>query len=273
MKIFIVDDDPNIVRVLKDIIINNKLGSVVGSSLNGTEALDEMILYPPDIALIDYLMPGIDGATLIKSLLTKHPHISCIMISQVSNDLMVTETYMAGIEFFIHKPINKIEVINIIRSTSEKIDMKRQILKVQEIFGSSEKTKDPSDIDYPELIQLTLSDLGILGEKGSHDLLDICIECVRVGDNKPWNAVPVILSSKSKVFKQRVRRSINVGLKNIAHIGIEDNLNDIFIKNSNTLFDFQEVHLEMEKLRGNSTSGGRVNLTKFIENLLVQCKQ
>lgn len=272
MKIFIVDDDPNIVRVLKDIIINNNLGSVVGSSNDGEEALNEMMLYPPDIVLVDYLMPGIDGAMLVKTLLSKHPDMSCIMISQVSNALMVTETYIAGIEFFIHKPINKIEVINIIRSTVEKIDMKRQILKVQEILGTSLKVETTPALDYPKQIQVTLSDLGILGEKGAHDILDICTECVKIKPEKPWDAMCEVLVPKGKVLKQRMRRSINVGLKNISHVGIEDNLNNIFVKYSNTLFDFQEVYLEMEKLRGNSPTGGKINLTKFLENLLVQCK-
>lgn len=272
MKIFIVDDDPNIVRVLKDIIINNNLGSVVGSSNDGEEALNEMMLYPPDIVLVDYLMPGIDGAMLVKKLLSEHPDISCIMISQVSNALMVTETYIAGIEFFIHKPINQIEVVNIIRSTVEKLDMKRQILKVQEIFGTSLKVETTPALDYPKQIQVTLSDLGILGEKGAHDILDICTECVKIKSEKPWDAMSEVLASKGKVLKQRMRRSINVGLKNISHLGIEDNLNSIFVKYSNTLFDFQEVYLEMEKLRGNSPTGGKINLTKFLENLLVQCK-
>ena len=273
MKIFIVDDDPSIVRVLKDIVINHDLGTIVGSASNGTKALEEIKLYPPDIVLLDYLMPGIDGAALVRELLKDNPHIYCIMISQVTNSQMVAETYIAGVEFFIHKPINMIEVINIIKSVGEKIDMKNQISMVQKILGTSEKIKTFSSSDYMDQIQFTLSNLGILGEKGAHDILEICRECIKTQCAEPWKSLPEVLSFKTKILKQRIRRALAIGLKNIAHAGIEDNLNEFFIKYSNTLFDFQEIHLEMEKLRGYSASGGRVSLTKFLENLLVQCRK
>ncbi len=273
MKIFIVDDDPSIIRILKDIVINNKLGEVVGSSLDGAMALEKIRLYCPDIILVDYLMPGMDGATLVKNILKDNSDISCIMISQVSNPQMVAQTYTAGIEFFIHKPINIIEVINIIKSVTEKINLKKQISMVQEIFGTPHKIQDSPIFNYTEQIQLTLSNLGILGEKGGHDILDICNECIKIESNEPWETLSEVLNSKSKVLKQRIRRAIIVGLKNISHIGIEDNLSEVFIKHSNTLFDFQEVRLEMEKLRGCSPTGGRVSLTKFFENLLVQCRK
>jgi len=273
MKIFIVDDDPSIVRILKDIIIKHDLGTIVGSASNGTKALEEMKLYPPDIVLVDYLMPGIDGASLVRELGKDNSDIYCIMISQVTNSKMVAETYIAGVEFFIHKPINIIEVINIIKSVGEKIDMKNQISMVQKILGTSEKAKTLSSSGYMNQIQFTLSNLGILGEKGAHDILEICRECIKTQCAEPWKNLPEVLSLKTKVLKQRIRRALAVGLKNISHAGIEDNLNEFFIKYSNTLFDFQEVHLEMEKLRGRSDSGGRVSLTKFLENLLVQCRK
>lgn len=273
MKIFIVDDDPSIVRILKDIIVNNKLGKIVGSSLDGALALEKIKLYCPEIILLDYLMPGMDGATLVKNILKENSDISCIMISQVSNSQMVAETYMAGIEFFIHKPINIIEVVNIIKSVTEKISLKKQISMVQEIFKTTYKEKSSPIFNYTEQIQLTLSNLGILGEKGGHDILDICGECIKINSSEPWEILSKVLNSKSKVLKQRIRRALTVGLKNISHIGIEDNLSEVFIKYSNTLFDFQEVRLEMEKLRGHSPTGGKISSTKFFENILVQCRK
>lgn len=273
MKIFIVDDDPSIIRILKDIVINNKLGKIVGSSLDGALALEKIKLYCPDIILVDYLMPGIDGATLVKSVLKDNPDISCIMISQVSNSQMVADTYIAGVEFFIHKPINIIEVINIIKSVTEKISLKKQISMVQEIFKTSYRENSSPIFNYKEQIQLTLSNLGILGEKGGHDILEVCSECIKINSSEPWEVLSEVLNSKSKVLKQRIRRALAVGLKNISYVGIEDNLSEVFTKYSSSLFDFQEVHLEMERLRKHSLTGGKICSTKFFENLLVQCRK
>jgi two-component system response regulator YcbB len=110
MKFYIVDDDKNIIRILSNIIEKNNNFEVVGSALNGEAAFQEIMVMKPDIVLVDLLMPVMDGNTLVKKLKEVNPHLSCIMISQVLDNQIRTESYNSGIEFFITKPINKIEV-------------------------------------------------------------------------------------------------------------------------------------------------------------------
>ncbi len=73
-----------------------------------------------------------------------------------------------------------------------------------------------------------------------------------------------------KIMKQRIRRSVYSGLANVAHSGIEDYMNDYFVKYSGSLYDFENVKAEMDHIRGKRKSGGKVNLEKFIENLILQ---
>jgi len=77
------------------------------------------------------------------------------------------------------------------------------------------------------------------------------------------------LSDNPKAMEQRIRRTINKGLSNVANLGIEDYLNETFVNYSNTLFDFDQVRLEMECVRGKKTSGGKINIKKFLDNLLL----
>ena len=59
------------------------------------------------------------------------------------------------------------------------------------------------------------------------------------------------------------------GLKNLANTGLEDYGNDYFQRYSNTLFDFENVKAEMDFIRGKRNSGGKVNMGKFFEGLLL----
>ncbi len=270
MKIYIVDDDPVVVQVLKGIVAKYNLGSVVGYSSDSLIALEDIIFYTPDIVLLDYLMPNLDGCSLIKKIREIDENIYFVMVSQVENTKMVEETYIAGVEFFIHKPINIIEVKRVIESVIEKVDMKKQLSLIKGILGEGDIVKNPIHVDRLEEISFILSDIGILGEKGSADIIKICRECLGRSKVSPWSILPEVLRSRDKVVKQRIRRALSVGFKNIVHSGLEDNLSETFVKYSNTLFDFQEVYLEMEHIRRGSIQKGRINTLKFIENLMVQ---
>ncbi len=72
-------------------------------------------------------------------------------------------------------------------------------------------------------------------------------------------------------MKQRMRRSLQSAIRNLATMGIEDYMNDDFVSYSGSFFDFEEVKAEMDYIRGGiRTNSGRVNVYKFIEALIVE---
>ena len=110
MEIYIVEDDLSVISILEDIIEDNDLGSVSGSSGENGADIDEILIRKPDVILIDYLMPGKDGMQVVRELKEKGCRAKFVMISQVSSKDMVGKAYDAGVDFFISKPINLIEV-------------------------------------------------------------------------------------------------------------------------------------------------------------------
>lgn len=279
MKFYIVDDDINIVKILEDIIEDKKLGTVVGCSYDGDTALKDILEIKPDIVLVDYLMPNKDGASLTKEIRKNHPEIYFIIISQVSDKEMIAESYTSGIEFFITKPINIIEVEKVIKSVSEKIEMSRAISNIKGMLQIDSKANKVNILENEKQInkiKYILSGIGILGEKGSYDIIKICKYML---ENESYryiiydiNDICSKLGDNPKIMKQRMRRATMKGIRNIANTGIEDYMNDCFVKYSSSLFDFESVKAEMDYIRGKRISGGKVNVTKFIENLLVQSK-
>ncbi len=70
-----------------------------------------------------------------------------------------------------------------------------------------------------------------------------------------------------------MRRSIAIGMSNIANLGLEDYMNETFIEYSNSLFNFEQVRLEMEYIRGGKAKkGGSINVKKFIVGLISYCE-
>lgn len=276
MKYYIVDDDKNIVRILTTIVEEKGQAEVVGTSYDGETAFHEILLTKPDIVLADLLMPVMDGTTLVKQLKPLMPQLCFIMISQVLDQELRAEAYEAGIEFFIGKPINKIEVKNVVSKVAERIEMEQTLNHIKRLFKGEMKESTPKDEEDVLKIKHILGMLGMLGEKGTNDILTICVYLIA---NKKSvtecdeNEIQSLIGDSSQMVKQRIRRAIKGGLTNIASLGIEDYSNEFFQTYAGVLFDFTSVRSEMDALNKNTSTGGKISLNKFFEGLLLMCSK
>ncbi|MDF2676476.1 MAG: vraR [Bacillota bacterium] len=281
MKIYIIDDDIAVVKMLENIIEDNDLGKVCGYSLNGDDSIEEISALLPNIVLIDLLMPGKDGIAVVKELSSLNNNLNFIMISQVSSKNIISKAYTAGIDFFINKPINAIEVKTVINNVSEKIKYKKTMQNIKDIFindlehsnkNSHEFSHEDSLNTKLKKVQLILNKLGMTGEKGAADIINICKFLIK--NDLSMSDITMLeisssLNTNPKSMEQRIRRAIAKGLSNIAHLGIEDNMNEIFIMYANSLFNFEEVKSEMDFIRGKTTYSGKINIRKFIDGLII----
>ena len=105
MKFYLIDDDKNVLHILKRIIRDRGLGEIAGTAENGVDALTDLPLINPDIVIVDLLMPEIDGITFVKRARSYAPNLTFIMLSQVASKDMIADAYSAGIEFYIHKTV------------------------------------------------------------------------------------------------------------------------------------------------------------------------
>ncbi|CAH2214483.1 response regulator [Tepidibacter aestuarii] len=274
MKFYIVDDDISVVKVLENIIEYKNLGEVIGYSLSGEECIKEILVKKPNIVMVDLLMPCKNGIEVVKAVKNIKPDIKFVMISQVSSKDMIAKAYSQGIEFFINKPINIIEVENVINNVKEKVEMNATLNSIKGMFRNLE-SNDVVASKKSEIakIKYSLSKLGIIGEIGSKDIINICEYLIAKGDkhlNYKVNEICRKLSNNPKTMEQRIRRAINKALNNIASLGIEDYMNDDFSTYSNLVFNFEDVKAQMDYIRGKSKACGKISVKKFIEGLLIQ---
>lgn len=249
MKFYIVDDVRSVVKVLDRIIEEKKLGEVVGFSTDALVAEAEIIAKEPDIVLVDLLMPIKDGIKIVSDIKETRPNINFVMISQVSNKEMVSEAYNVGVEFFINKPINIIEVENVLRRVITKIEMEKALAGIRNMLGATGQTEtgitDAAKKDPLKEIKYLLGVLGMLGERGTKDILGVCQLAINnqgaLDSEQDIKAYCEDIKEEEKMVRQRMRRAVKKGLTNTAHMGIEDSYNEIYQEYAQLVFDFESL--------------------------------
>jgi two-component system response regulator YcbB len=293
LSFFIVDDDISVRKVLSNIITSKYLGRVIGEAEDGPTAYHSILEHNPDIVLMDLLIPGSDGIETIRKLRQAGCSSHFIMISQVDAEDMISMAYESGIEFYIHKPINVVEVLSIIDRINEMIRLKKSLTIIhQTVEGLNSKNSDTPDNKYRfqgRSIDSILSDLGITGEAGSIDIKKIVgiilqkkttsgeyynyklSNMYELLSNHYYNEEQAEQSSAGiKAIEQRIRRAVSKALQNIATMGIENPNDKKFNRYSTSLFDFKEVKQEMDLLRNRSCYHGKINVKKFLEGIILQ---
>lgn len=279
MRFFIVEDDPSVVSNLEDIISTNNLGTVCGEAGDALIDVREIIAAHPDILLVDFLMPDKDGIQVVRELREAGCNAKCVMLSQLSTKALIAKAYDAGVDFFISKPINVIEVRAVLSNVINQLNNERTLAGIRSMFGEASATAVPTPTaakpqDTPTLrkIQNILNQLGMSGEKGAEDIMGICRYLLDQNLAASRTSITTLcerLSDTPKNMEQRIRRAIAVGMANLAHLGIEDFMNETFTRYSGTLFPFEEIRAEMDFIRGKRDRGGKVTIKKFIDSLLV----
>lgn len=275
MRIYIAEDDPSIIGVLEDIVEGSGLGRVCGASEEGDADPEQILALDPDLVLVDLLMPGRDGIQLVRELKDRGARAKFIMISQVSAKELVAKAYQAGVEFFIQKPINLIEVRQVVGNVARQLENERALQAIQSVFQGRTADMPAKPAGEQEVwrrrIQYTLSQLGMAGEKGAGDIMEMCLYLLERRQTASQIGVGTLcnqLSGSPKTMEQRVRRAVERGLSHIASLGAEDYGNEAFTRYAAVLFPFSEVRAEMAALQGRG-GRGKVNLKKFLDGMLI----
>lgn len=127
IRIYILEDDPSIIHNLTQIITGEKLGIICGDSADGMPSTAEILATRPDVIMLDFFMPQRDGIEVVTDLRAQGCTAKCIMLSQVSEKTLIGKAYSAGVDFFISKPINLLEVRGVIQNASRQVENERTL--------------------------------------------------------------------------------------------------------------------------------------------------
>ncbi|MDF2647087.1 MAG: histidine kinase [Paenibacillus sp.] len=283
LSIMIVDDDVVCRSMLQDIIDECGIGEVMGTAEGGIEGARMILKSKPDVVLIDLLMPDQDGIETITQLKNSGYDGKFIMISQIENKDMVGEAYQKGIEFFIHKPINRVEVEHVLSKVNEQWKYERYVSEIKQslakldIAGPSSPRKERKVRD---VVKVILMDLGIIGEIGSKDIIALMENAIEHREASSFPPLKELYESvahtykqgqkdiekESKAIEQRIRRTIMAALNNMASIGLTDYSNPKFEYYAPLYFDFQDIRMRMKVMDEElQPDKGKVNIKKFLQ--------
>ncbi len=287
-----IDDDPGIGRMLRTIIDKHDLGIVLGTFVEPGSFLTAIEEKTPNVAIVDLLLPTVDGIGLTREIKLRSPDTLVVMVSEVNKDTMIARAYDAGIEFFIQKPINVVEVTSVLGRVNEKLEMQGIIRSFRSAFHSLKDFEEERQTEEKQLINRldrVLFDLGLSGETGTQEIREIILYLVGWEDGERKQVIHYKLNDlyeylrekalreqgsheHTRTIEQRVRRVVVKAMSNIAQLGLEDYSDDRFTRYASSLFDFLEVRRHMDYLKGQREQGGKVNIKKFIEGLVVSVK-
>jgi CheY-like chemotaxis protein len=102
MRVLIADDQRSVGTTLADLVSNfdHEVVEVVGS---GFEAIQAYQRHHPDVVLMDYYMPRLNGATACRHILSRYPAASVILVSGVAEAEDLTHS---GAIAVLAKPID-----------------------------------------------------------------------------------------------------------------------------------------------------------------------
>lgn len=102
-RIFIVDDHPLIRRALHRLLDLEPGLVTVGEAASAEDALEQLAHNPPDLLLVDFSLPGMDGAQFVRAFGRQHPGVRCLVVSSHHETPYVDAALAAGAHGYVTK--------------------------------------------------------------------------------------------------------------------------------------------------------------------------
>ena len=170
-QILIVDDDPKQLKILTGHLIEYNPDYKLLIATNGKAGIEVALKNKPDLILMDWEMPVLNGLDAIRQLksLDETMSIPIIMVTGTHGETeKLREALDAGAIDFVNKPYNSVELISRIRTQIRQIEIYRKSTAQQEIINKQEKNLDEkekellrSQLDHQQK-QLTMQTVNIV---------------------------------------------------------------------------------------------------------------
>lgn len=132
-KLMVVDDEKLILEGVKCILDWESLGvEIVAEATNGKIAIEKFKENPVDIIITDINMPVLTGLDLINEVKNIDPNVSFIVLSGYDEFSYAQKAISLGVDNYILKPIDDVELENTIIKICNKIKEKNENSNLEE---------------------------------------------------------------------------------------------------------------------------------------------
>ncbi len=122
----LVADDQRVVRDGLSLLLSLLPGvEVVGTAIDGEDAVRQALSLAPDVVLMDLHMPNCDGVEATRRLVSAHPGIPVVVLTSYSDDETVLAALQAGARGFLTKDAGAEEIsqaLSVVRAGEAQLD-------------------------------------------------------------------------------------------------------------------------------------------------------
>lgn len=139
-RVLVVDDDPmNVKLIVEALSLENY---EVESASSGKEALEKIETWVPELVLLDYQMPGINGLETLRMLRKRQIYVAIIFISANTEQELVVDCLGEGADDYIRKPFRFTELLARVKVRFRIKDLNDELQKANARLKELSETDD-----------------------------------------------------------------------------------------------------------------------------------
>lgn len=144
-SVIVVDDERLIAKnIASKIEAANPLFQVKNILSCGTDAVDYIRTYLPNVVFTDIRMPEMDGLELAKIIATEFPFITCVIVSGYNDFTYAKQAMEFQVNHYLLKPINVNELTNCLQKIE--IDLSTQHPNLEKLIDEHKKSWSSEEI-------------------------------------------------------------------------------------------------------------------------------
>jgi len=161
-EILVVEDDP-IIRQTVDYALR-RAGFATRTSADGIEALQMARETPPDLILLDLMLPGIDGFEFAHEIRKTDADVAIVMVTALGEERDTVRGLDAGADDYVTKPFSMEELLARVRANLRRVK-ERALLEADTAIEAGDLLIEPSQLRASvagEVVHLRLKEFQLL---------------------------------------------------------------------------------------------------------------
>ena len=118
-RILIADDHPIFRSGLRAVIDADARFAVMAEAADGEQALKLIIEERPDVAIVDYNMPKLNGFELLKEISQRKVNLVTVMLTMHNDEAMFSKAFELGVRGYVLKDSAGIDIVNCLHAVTK----------------------------------------------------------------------------------------------------------------------------------------------------------